>query len=237
MSPLDGSVATKSPGGVRGPVRRARPPGLRPDRGVRRRGRRKCSRRPRRPSPTRLVGRPLGGWTSPSSVRPVPDYPARTEKICVRTTSGHRRLSPAAAAGDRTHRLDGRAGCRATVTSAISTTRLFLRQRPAQGLHHHLNGGSNIVPEELEAVLESDPAVREAAVVALPDRRLGEVPVALVEADGDGDAITSRASERLSTPASVHGRGLHHQGTASAWQATTVDKPAHGLMAAESSTS
>jgi acyl-coenzyme A synthetase/AMP-(fatty) acid ligase len=41
-------------------------------------------------------------------------------------------------------------------------------------------GGFNIVPAALERVLDTHPAVHEAVVVARPDERLGEVPVALV---------------------------------------------------------
>jgi long-chain acyl-CoA synthetase len=96
-------------------------------------------------------------------------------------------------------------------------------------------GGFNIVPEELEAVLESDPAVREAAVVALPDRRLGEIPVALVEADGDGDAITSRVSERL--VAYKRPRRLFVVDALPRLASGKVDKPAARAMAAELSTS
>jgi long-chain acyl-CoA synthetase len=95
-------------------------------------------------------------------------------------------------------------------------------------------GGFNIVPEELEAVLESDPAVREAAVVALPDRRLGEIPVALVEADGDGAAITSRVSERL--VAYKRPRRLFVVDALPRLASGKVDKPAARAMAAELST-
>jgi long-chain acyl-CoA synthetase len=58
-------------------------------------------------------------------------------------------------------------------------------------------GGFNVVPEEVEARLLDDPAVRDAAVVALPDERLGEIPVALVETDDDGDAVLERVGPRL----------------------------------------
>jgi long-chain acyl-CoA synthetase len=58
-------------------------------------------------------------------------------------------------------------------------------------------GGFNIVPEEVEARLVEDPAVRAAAVVSLPDERLGEIPVALVESDGDPADILARAADRL----------------------------------------
>lgn len=42
-------------------------------------------------------------------------------------------------------------------------------------------GGFNVYPAELEAALETHAAVREAVVLGVPDERLGEVPVALVE--------------------------------------------------------
>jgi long-chain acyl-CoA synthetase len=58
-------------------------------------------------------------------------------------------------------------------------------------------GGFNIAPEELEATLVADAAVRAAAVVPLPDDRLGEIPVALVEATDTSDAILARCRERL----------------------------------------
>jgi acyl-CoA synthetase (AMP-forming)/AMP-acid ligase II len=44
-----------------------------------------------------------------------------------------------------------------------------------------VRGGFKVLPGEVASVLERHPAVREAAVVALPDARLGEVPVAAVE--------------------------------------------------------
>jgi long-chain acyl-CoA synthetase len=58
-------------------------------------------------------------------------------------------------------------------------------------------GGFNVVPEEVEARLLEDPAVRGAAVTALADDRLGEIPVALVESDDAADALLTRASARL----------------------------------------
>jgi O-succinylbenzoic acid--CoA ligase len=43
-----------------------------------------------------------------------------------------------------------------------------------------VRGGENIYPAEVEAVLANHPAVREAAVVGVPDARWGEVPVAFL---------------------------------------------------------
>lgn len=45
-------------------------------------------------------------------------------------------------------------------------------------------GGNKVVPEQVEEVLALDPAVREVAVVGVPDERLGEVPVAFVVGEG-----------------------------------------------------
>jgi acyl-CoA synthetase (AMP-forming)/AMP-acid ligase II len=42
-------------------------------------------------------------------------------------------------------------------------------------------GGFKIQPEQVRQALERHPAVQEAAVAALPDARLGHVPVAAVE--------------------------------------------------------
>lgn len=47
-------------------------------------------------------------------------------------------------------------------------------------------GGFNVYPREVEAQVERCPGVREAAVTAAPDSRLGEVPVAFVVVDRTG---------------------------------------------------
>jgi cyclohexanecarboxylate-CoA ligase len=50
-----------------------------------------------------------------------------------------------------------------------------------------IRGGENISPGEIEAVLEAHPAVRQAAVIGYPDRRLGERVCAFVVAAADVD--------------------------------------------------
>jgi long-chain acyl-CoA synthetase len=55
---------------------------------------------------------------------------------------------------------------------------LFIRGRADDAINR---GGFKILPEPLADVLRLHPAVRDAAVVGLPDARLGEVPVAAVE--------------------------------------------------------
>jgi fatty-acyl-CoA synthase len=48
-----------------------------------------------------------------------------------------------------------------------------------------ISGGENIYPAEIEAILLEDPRIAEAVVVARPDPRWGEVPVAVVVRRGD----------------------------------------------------
>lgn len=52
-------------------------------------------------------------------------------------------------------------------------------------------GGENIHPREIEALLETHPAVREAVVLPHADEKLGQVPVAFVRSD-DADPETLR---------------------------------------------
>ena len=67
-----------------------------------------------------------------------------------------------------------------------------------------IRGGSNVHPSEIEAVLGKHPAVREVAVVGMPDPVWGEVPVALVSADKTDEAaredLESWAREHLTGP-------------------------------------
>lgn len=63
-----------------------------------------------------------------------------------------------------------------------------------------LRGGYNVYPREVEEVLESHPAVREAAVAGRPDPEWGEVPVAWVVAEGEApssDELFTWCRERL----------------------------------------
>ncbi|QWF86012.1 AMP-binding protein [Amycolatopsis sp. CA-230715] len=48
-------------------------------------------------------------------------------------------------------------------------------------------GGENVAPTEVEAVLHRHPAIRQAAVVGVPDERLVEVPFAFVVLNGSAD--------------------------------------------------
>ncbi|NEM06252.1 acyl-CoA synthetase [Geodermatophilus normandii] len=64
-----------------------------------------------------------------------------------------------------------------------------------------ISGGENVYPIEVEQVLYRHPAVREVAVVGVPDPRWGETPVAVVAlADGaepTPDELLAHARERL----------------------------------------
>jgi acyl-CoA synthetase (AMP-forming)/AMP-acid ligase II len=66
-----------------------------------------------------------------------------------------------------------------------------------------VRGGYNVYAVEVEQALERHPAVAEAAVVGLPDERLGEVPVAAVILAASGtaseDDIRAWAKEQLSS--------------------------------------
>jgi cyclohexanecarboxylate-CoA ligase len=54
-----------------------------------------------------------------------------------------------------------------------------------------IRGGENISAKEVEDLLLSHPAVRDVAVVAMPDERLGERACAVVVPDRDGLTLTA----------------------------------------------
>jgi malonyl-CoA/methylmalonyl-CoA synthetase len=59
-----------------------------------------------------------------------------------------------------------------------------------------ISGGFNIYPREIEDVLLEDPRVREAAVLGVPDRVRGEVPIAYIVGDADLDVTSLEATCR-----------------------------------------
>jgi bile acid-coenzyme A ligase len=73
---------------------------------------------------------------------------------------------------------------------------LFLADRGADLI---ITGGSNVYPAEVEAALESHPAVRTVVVVGLPDDDLGERVHALIDAVEplEEDALRAHAAEQL----------------------------------------
>ncbi len=64
-----------------------------------------------------------------------------------------------------------------------------------------IRGGFKVMPDDVRAALESHPAVAGAAVIARPDERLGETPVAMVElrerVRADAEALVEYLRERL----------------------------------------
>ncbi len=73
---------------------------------------------------------------------------------------------------------------------------LYLRGRATDVI---LRGGSNVHPEEIEAVLVEHPGVADAAVVGRPSRELGEEVVAFAVARGDvaPEALIDHCRKRL----------------------------------------
>ena len=60
-----------------------------------------------------------------------------------------------------------------------------------------IRGGFKIMPDDVRAALESHPAVEGAAVIGLPDDRLGETPVAVVESLADASVEAPQLVEFL----------------------------------------
>lgn len=67
---------------------------------------------------------------------------------------------------------------------------LFLHGRADAAINR---GGFKIVPDEVAEVLKSHPAVADAAVVGLPDSRLGEVPAAAIELRPDAADVSAES--------------------------------------------
>ncbi|HUO12291.1 MAG TPA: long-chain fatty acid--CoA ligase, partial [Caulobacteraceae bacterium] len=73
---------------------------------------------------------------------------------------------------------DGESWVRTTDRGVLDEDRfLWIRGRADNAINR---GGFKVHPDEVVAVLEQHPSVREASVVGVPDRRLGLVPVAAV---------------------------------------------------------
>ena len=58
-------------------------------------------------------------------------------------------------------------------------------------------GGLKVFPAEVEEVIQSNPGVRDVAVVGIADERLGEVPVAAVVGDADPAELDARCRAHL----------------------------------------
>jgi len=66
-----------------------------------------------------------------------------------------------------------------------------------------ISGGENIYPAEIERVLAEHPALRDVAVIGVPDERWGEVPKAVVVAEPDAtvdaEQLLAWCRERLAS--------------------------------------
>ncbi len=73
---------------------------------------------------------------------------------------------------------------------------IYLTDRKADMI---LSGGANIYPAEVEAAIDSHPAVRSSAAIGLPDDDLGQIVHAIVDAPGmiDSGELLDFLSERL----------------------------------------
>jgi acyl-coenzyme A synthetase/AMP-(fatty) acid ligase len=58
-------------------------------------------------------------------------------------------------------------------------------------------GGNKVFPDHVEEVLRLSPGVQDAAVVGVPDERLGEVPVAFVVGDASPDELAGLCRRHL----------------------------------------
>ncbi len=61
----------------------------------------------------------------------------------------------------------------------------------------YVSGGFNVYPAEIEAVLRGHPAVGQVAVIGVPDRRMGEVGLALVVPAADAGSLGRGRADRL----------------------------------------
>jgi long-chain acyl-CoA synthetase len=169
----------------------------------------------------------LAGGRRPDSVgRPLPGVEVRIAQgeILVRSQSA---TSGYAAAGGASSPVDGDGWLHTGDLGHLdSDGYLYVTGRLKNLI---ICGGFNIVPEELEARLEADPDVREAAVVAVADRKLGEIPVALVAARGDAAAILERTKPQL--VAYKRPRHLFVVDVLPRLASGKVDKPAATLLA------
>jgi acyl-CoA synthetase (AMP-forming)/AMP-acid ligase II len=71
---------------------------------------------------------------------------------------------------------------------------IFLKGRADDAINR---GGFKVLPEDVAAVLRSHPAVNDAAVVAMADPRLGQVPLAAIELAEGAQAPESHALDAL----------------------------------------
>jgi acyl-CoA synthetase (AMP-forming)/AMP-acid ligase II len=94
-------------------------------------------------------------------------------------------------------------------------------------------GGENVFPQEVEATLERHPAVRQAAVIAVPHEIKGEAPVAFIVLE-DGQSATEDAIKQFAlahAPAYAHPRRVFFVPAIPLTGTNKIDKAALKLMA------
>ncbi len=69
-----------------------------------------------------------------------------------------------------------------------------------------ITGGSNVYAVEVEAVLRDHAAVRDAAVIGVPDRTWGEQVVAVVVVDGDADSVSDQLVDHCTAQLATYKR-------------------------------
>lgn len=137
-------------------------------------------------------------------------------------------------AGHRYHPFSGYWNDREATRKALDGDRLLTGDRgfvDSEGVIHVtgrmseliIRGGNNIAPAELESVLLSDARVDEAYVIAVPDRRLGQVPVAFVVPK---EGLTVSGEELL---ASANRRVAPHKRLEGLRLATAASLPREGM--------
>lgn len=76
------------------------------------------------------------------------------------------------------HRMDGGEWLRTTDLAVLDDDNfLYIKGRADNAI---IRGGFKVLPEDISRVLNQHPDIREAAVVGIPDSRLGEVPAAAI---------------------------------------------------------
>ena len=71
------------------------------------------------------------------------------------------------------------------------TTRSSTRRPRGRADNAIIRGGFKVHPDDIVRAIESHPAVREAAIVGVPDERLGEVPAAAIILKDGAEALKS----------------------------------------------
>ena len=164
----------------------------------------------RTPRPSSAAASPAGTWpTTSGSGRPrraasagrTPGASCRSSMPTTGVRCRRRRGGPARGPGRRTWATTPAGSAPPTGPASTPTASCGSSVAPTRPI---LRGGFKVHPDDVRAALERHPRVRGAAVVGLPDRRLGAVPVAAVELRPDrrrSRPTTWRRTRRRCSPA------------------------------------